>query len=234
MTANKSATNARVTPMTMLRLAVCTAVAAVICSCNILSPAAFLAMGPTKTPAMYELEDRPTVVFVDDRNNAIPINSSRVRRGIADMVSKELMAQDLLSRTISPRDAMSLARQRDREGNLMSMGAIGQAVGAEQLIYIEMLSFRGSLDNITPRPSAVCRLKVIDVVTRTRLFPPAGGEKDWQQVPVLGLPMSLELYRHSEGRRQIELSLTTAIADKVAKLFYKHVPDALGSRLTPQ
>ncbi len=234
MTANKSATNTPVAPMIMLRLAVCAVVAAVMCSCNILSPAAFLAMGQTKTPAMYTLEDRPTVVFVDDRNNAIPINSSRIRRRIADDVSSELMAHELVTQTISPRDAMSLARRRDREGNLMSMEAIGQAVGAEQLIYIEMLSFRGSSDNVTPRPSAVCRLKVIDVVTRTRLFPPVGGETDWQEVPVLGLPMSLELYRNSEGRRQIEQSLSAAIADQIAKLFYKHIPDELGSRLTPQ
>ncbi len=208
--------------------------AAVLVSCNILSPAAFLAMGQTKTPAMYTLEDRPTVVFVDDRNNAIPINSSRVRRRIADNVSSELMAHELVTETISPRDAMALARRRDREGNLMSMGALGQAVGAEQLIYIEMLSFRGSVDNVSPRPGAMCRVKVIDVVARTRVFPPVGGDSDWQDVGALGAPMSLELYRNSEGRRQIEQSLSAAIADKVTKLFYTHVPDELGSRLTPQ
>ncbi len=234
MTANESANNTRVTPMTMLRLAACVAVAAVLCSCNILSPAAFLAMGQPKTPAMYELEDRPTVVFVDDRNNAIPINSSRIRRGIADNVSDELMAHELVTQTISPRDAMSLARNRDREGNLMSMEAIGQAVGAEQLIYIRMVSFRGSSDNVSTQPSAVCHVKVIDVVTRTRLFPPGDGETDWQQISVVGQRMSLELYRHSEGRRKITDSLSATIADQVAKLFYKHVPDELGSRLTPQ
>ncbi len=234
MTANESVTNTPVAPMAMLRFAVCAVAAAVMCSCNILSPARFLLMGPTKTPAMYTLEDRPTVVFVDDRNNAIPINSSRIRRRIADDVSSELMAHDLVTRTISPRDAMSLARRRDREGNLMSMEAIGQAVGAEQLIYIEMLSFRGSVDNVTTRPAAACRVKVIDVVTRTRLFPPAGGETDWQEVPVLGLPVSLELYRSAEGRRRIEQSLSVVIGDRIAKLFYKHIPDELGSRLTPQ
>lgn len=228
MTANESAT------MTMLRLAACASVAAVLCSCNILSPAAFLAMGQTKTPAMYQLEDRPTVVFVDDRNNAIPINSSRIRRGIADNVSNELMAHELVTQTISPRDAMSLARNRDREGNLLSMEAIGQAVGAEQLIYIRMISFRGSSDNLTNRPAAVCHVKVIDVVTRARLFPPGGGETEWQEVSVIGQTMSLELYRYTEGRRKITDSLSATIADQVAKLFYKHIPDELGSRLTPQ
>jgi len=234
MTAHEPATTTRIALVAALRFTACAVVAAVMCSCNILSPAAFLAFGETKTPAMYELEDRPTVVFVDDRNNAIPINASRIRRRIADDVTRELMAHELVSLTISPRDAMALARRRDREGDLMSMEAIGEAVGAEQLIYIEMLSFRGSVDNMTPRPGAMCRVKVIDIVARTRAFPPVGGESDWQEVGALGVPMSLELYRNSEGRRQIEVSLSAAIADKVTKLFYKHVPDELGSRLTPQ
>lgn len=219
------------------RLATVTAAvitAVTLASCNILSPAAYLAMGQPKAPAMYELEDRPTLVFVDDRNNAIPINSSRVRRQIADDATKQLMKLELVTVTISPRDAMALSRNRDREGKLMSMGEIGAAVGAEQLIYIEMLSYRGSPDNVTPRPSAACRVKVIDVVNRIRLFPPPDAEKPWQEVIVQGPPVSPELYRTSNGRRQIEQLLAAEIADKVTKLFYKHVPDELGSRLKPQ
>jgi len=208
-------------------------VAAFLGACNILQPAAYLAMGQPKVPAKYELENRPTVVFVDDRNNAIPINSSRVRRAVADDVTRQLMSRKLVMMTISPRDAMALSRNQDRQGKLMSMGAIGETVGAEQLIYIEMLSYRGSPDNVTPRPSAACRLKVIDIVNKTRVFPAPGADKDWQDVIVQGAPVSPELYRSSAGRRQIEQMLAAAIADGVTKLFYKHIPDELGSRLTP-
>ncbi len=210
------------------------AVAAFLGACNILQPAAYLAMGQPKAPALYELENRPTVVFVDDRNNAIPINSTRVRRAIAEDVTEQLMTRKLVTVTISPREAMALSRNRDREGKLMSMGALGEAVGAEQLIYIEMLSYRGSPDNVTPRPSAACRVKVIDVVNKSRLFPAPSGEKNWQDVIAQGAPVSPELYRSSAGRREIEQLLAAAIADKVTKLFYKHIPDELGSRLTPQ
>ncbi len=215
-------------------LVITASVAAFLSACNILQPAAYLAMGQPKAPAKYVLENRPTVVFVDDRNNAIPINSSRVRRAIADDVTKQLMSRKLVMMTISPRDAMALSRNQDREGKLMSMGEIGEAVGAEQLIYIEMLSYRGSPDNVTPRPSAACRLKVLDIVNKVRLFPVPGAEKDWQEIIVQGAPVSPELYRSSAGRRQIEQMLAAEIADKVTKLFYKHIPDELGSRLTPQ
>ncbi len=215
-------------------LVITASVAAFLSACNILQPAAYLAMGQPKAPAKYVLENRPTVVFVDDRNNAIPINSSRVRRAIADDVTKQLMSRKLVMMTISPRDAMALSRNQDREGKLMSMGEIGEAVGAEQLIYIEMLSYRGSPDNVTPRPSAACRLKVLDIVKKVRLFPAPSAEKDWQEIIVQGAPVSPELYRSSAGRRQIEQMLAAEIADKVTKLFYKHIPDELGSRLTPQ
>ena len=61
------------------RVVLCGVVMGAMSSCNILSPAAYLAMGQDKAPAKYVLEDRSTVVFVDDRNNAIPVNSTRVR-----------------------------------------------------------------------------------------------------------------------------------------------------------
>ena len=215
-------------------VAITVLVAASMGSCNILQPAAYLAMGQAKAPAKYVLEERPTVVFVDDRNNAIPINSSRVRRAVADDVTNQLMSRELVTMTISPRDAMALSRNQDREGNLMSMGALGEAVGAEQVIFIEMLSYRGSPDNVTPRPSAACRLKVIDNVNKVRVFPAPGAEKEWQEIIVQGAPVSPELYRSSAGRREIEQMLAATIADKVTKLFYKHIPDELGSRLTPQ
>ena len=217
-----------------LAVVITVSVAALLSACNILGPAVYLVKGQPKVPAKYVLEDRPTVVFVDDRNNAIPINSSRARRAIADDITRQLMSRKLVMETISPRDAMALSRNQDRAGKLMSMQSIGEAVGAEQLIYIEMLKYRGSPDNVASRPEAMCRLKVIDIVNKTRLFPPPGADNHWQNVSARGATVSPELYRSSAGRRQIEQLLTAAIADRVTKLFYKHIPDALGSRLTPQ
>ena len=43
--------------------------------------------------------------------------------------------------------------------------------------------------------------------------------------------VSPELYRNSQGRRKIQEMLSLALADQVAKLFYKHIPNELGSRL---
>ena len=202
--------------------------------CNIITPAAYIAMGQPKAAARYQLEDRSTVVFVDDRENAIPANASRVRQEIADKVSKDLLEQKILTNVISPRDAMALARSHDRQGNLLSVEALGEAVGAQQVIYVEMASFRGSVDNQAPRPAAACMVKVVDVEQRRRLFPPADVEKASEEVFALGEPMSQVLYRSSQGRRQVEQTLADLMGDRVAKLFYKHVPEELGTRLNPK
>jgi hypothetical protein len=215
-------------------LVVSTAACALMGSCNILGPAGYLAFGQPKAPALYEPQDRSTVVFVDDRNNAIPMNATRIRREIADKVSTDLMEQEIITDMISSRDAMATARNRDRDGELMSIDAVGAAVGAEQVIYIEMISFQGSPDGYSPRPTASCRLKVIDVPNRVRLFPAPDAEQPFFPVTVVSPPISPELYTSNEGRRQIESILALLLGDQIAKLFYKHVPDELGTRLDGQ
>ncbi len=210
------------------------AAALVLGSCNILGPASYLAFGKPKVEAQYQLLDRPTVVFVDDRSDAIPLNATRVRRTIADKISTELMARDLVTNVISSRDAMALARQRDREGRLLAIGDIGDAAGAEQVIYVQMVSFLGSPDGYTPKATASCRVKIIDVARRSRVFPPPDAERAWHDVTVEAPLGSTAQYRTRSGRRQIEQMLALLTADQVAKLFYRHVHEEVGSRLRPR
>ncbi len=210
------------------------AAALVLGSCNILGPASYLAFGKPKVEAQYQLLDRPTVVFVDDRSDAIPLNATRVRRTIADKISTELMARELVTNVISSRDAMALARQRDREDKLLAIDDIGDAAGAEQVIYVQMMSFLGSPDGYTPKPTATCRVKVIDVARRTRLFPAPDAVGAWREVAVVVPVISREQYRTASGRRQIEQMLALLTADQVAKLFYRHVHEEIGSRLQPR
>jgi hypothetical protein len=200
-------------------------------SCNILGPATYLALGQEKVDAEHELQDRPTVVFVDDRRNAIPLNSQVTRRAIADGVTRELMERELVTKMISPQDAFALARQRDRDWELLSIGTLGEGVGAEQVIYIEMLTFLGSPDGIRPQLTASFTVKVVDVTARRRLFPDPASEVDARELSVMSSVQGLESYRSEQGRRELQNVLGGLVADRVAKLFYRHVPDELGTRL---
>jgi hypothetical protein len=198
-------------------------------ACNIVGPAAYIIHGPPQVDAVYTLQDRPTVVFIDDRENLV--NPVSLRRAIADKVSEDLMVKKLVTRTISPHDAMALASRRDTSRDVMPIDAIGRAVGAEQVIFIEMLAFSDHLDGKVPQAVSITRVRVIDVEHRRRLFPPDDARDPAHTVHVVTREFSAEMYRSRATRHQIYESLAQETGDQIAKLFYRHEPRELGSRL---
>ena len=204
--------------------------------CNIAGPLTYLAMGAPKIPAECELADRRTVVYVDDRANVIEANAPAMRIAIAEQVSEELMTRKVLSpeMTISPGDTLALVRSHDRHSELLPIDAIGRLVGAEQVIYVEMAQFSLTPDGVTPRPTAACRVRVIDVNNRERLYPSA--DETAQTARQVGSQLNEiddSLYRSASSRRSVYGKLAERVGKDVAKLFYRHDSRDLGERLTP-
>ncbi len=118
----------------------------------------------------------------------------------------------------------------------MPIDAIGRAVGAEQVLFINMVAFSLSPEGITPRPSGACQVKVIDVENRERLFPIEDGSfasSSGYPVQVAMRDVSLERYRTTSSRRLIGEQLANEIAEQITKVFYRHVPRELGRNLNP-
>ena len=222
----------RITRLTSM-LGLVAAAGASLSACNILAPAAYILGGQDKVDAQYALPDRPTVVFVDDPKNLLPDRS--LRRIIGDKVAQDLMVRKLVTTTISSGDALAVA-SRESYGQKMAIDAIGRAVGAEQVVFVDMVSFSLSPEGFTPRPSGACQVKVIDVANRERLFPTAddglSGASSYP-VQVAMREISLERYRTTSSRRQIREELANEIADQITKVFYRHVPRELGRNLNP-
>jgi hypothetical protein len=208
--------------------------AIIVAGCNIAGPVAYFIEGPPTRAAQYTLLDRPTIVFVDDRANTIGTNAPAIRRAIAEKVSEDLMVKKLVTTTISPRDAMGVVATSDRHGELMPIDAIGRAVGAEQIIYVQMLSFSGTSDGATPRPTAVCRVRVIDVVERTRLFPPPDTEEASRLMEVQTREIDPAMLRSAASRLKVYQALADETGEQIAKLFYKHEVKELGGSLEPR
>lgn len=197
--------------------------------CNLVSPIAYILAPEPKIEALYALEDRPTVVFIDDRENRVsPI---ALRRVIADRLSQELMMRKVVTKTISPRDAEVAARQRDRYDNMLSIDAIGRAVGAEQVIYIEMQNFQQRTDRYTLKPWAKCKVRVIDVTNRVRLFPSAESGEIAHPVQVQMGEMRPEQYNSRATRNQIAQALANEIGTTISRLFYEYSESKLGTNL---
>jgi hypothetical protein len=206
-------------------------VAACAVGCNIVAPATYLIAGPPKIPAEYILEDRPTLVFVDDRGNAMASNANILRAAVAETTSQELMERAGLSTTISPRDAIAYAASRDRHQNLIAMDELGRAVGADQIIYVQMMTFRDTDDGVSPRPIAACQVRVLDVVNRVRLFPAEEEQQAARPVSVKLPPVDPSAFRTQSNRLKIHRALAEELGEEIAKIFYKHEYKDVGERL---
>lgn len=196
--------------------------------CNVVGPVAAVAAGPPKIDARYTLADVPTVVFIDDRQNLVsPVT---LRRLIADKASQELMAEKLVTTTINPQDAILIASRSDRSGALMDIEAIGRAVGAQQVIYVQITQFADTPDGYTPIPTGGANVKVIDVTSGQRMFPGPDMAAGYP-IKSAGKPIDPSLYASRPSRMKIYESLSQQLGDEVAKLFYKHEYVELGGRL---
>ena len=203
-----------------------------VAACNIVAPAAYLAGGLPKLDAQYTLRDVPTLVFVDDRRNRIR-GSVNWRRIIADTTSQILMDKELVKTTISPQAAMTLATQHERNSKILSMEEIGTMVGATQIIYVEMANFQNSPDGYTPRPTAACYVRVIDLEKHERVFPaPDAQEADGsREVHVVSRPVDPEVFQSRLTKDKVYEGLAAELGQQIALLFYKHEVKDLGGNL---
>jgi hypothetical protein len=132
---------------------------------------------------------------------------------------------------VDPRDAMGAVLARDKHSELMPIDAIGRAVGAEVVIYIEMLGFT-ELGGQASQPQSAVTVRVIDCVNRMRLFPPAD-----QQTPHVVQANTTQVdpstMASPSARLKIYQLLAENTGDRIAKMFYRHEVRELGDRLGP-
>ncbi len=194
-------------------------------ACNIVTPVAYILEGPPSNDAQFTLPDRKTVVFVDDRKNVL--SRTQLRTAIGDKVAGDLMQQELVSETITTRDAVAVARRDENMDNPLPISEIGEKVGAEVVIYVRVTSFMIAEPGGNPIPNATAMVKVIDVTNRARLFP-EDKENPGISVASQMKEVSQDLYQSTTGRRQIEDKLADELGNRIAKVFYKHEKVELG------
>ena len=98
---------------------------------------------------------------------------------------------------------------------------------------IEMRARTTMPDGIQPRLVSSCRVKIVDLVSRERVYPPAGADSEYRTVRSLSDIMGLEKYNSEMGKRELQMHLAELTGQNVTKLFYKHRPNEIGSRLKP-
>lgn len=206
---------------------------AILASCNIVTPVAYAIDGPGQIDAEYTLQDKKTVVFVDDPRNILP--RTALRTAIGDAVSFDLMQRELLTSTVATRDAIAISRAQNGSttSKLMSIEAIARALDASQVIHIQPTIFdlAGRSDSQGLRPTATVRVKVIDVDTRTRVYPGPAVLPEGRELTSTIRESNTGALQSRAARTQIEDELARKIAVEVARLFYKHDRIDLGENL---
>jgi hypothetical protein len=201
--------------------------------CNIITPVAYVIEGPGTIDAEFELSNKKTVVFVDDPNNIFPRTALRATLG--DAVSFTLMGEEVLTSTVPTRDAIAISRSRSEgvAGRLISIEAIGRALDCGQVIYIQPTIFdlAGRSDMQGIRPTAIARVKVIDIDTKTRAYPVAEVLPEGREVTATIREASSDLLRSRAGRAELEDALAKKLAIEISRLFYKHDRIDLGENL---
>lgn len=140
--------------------------------CNIVGPVMMVAQGPGEVEKVYELDPNlKTVIFVDDPANKIAQRRTRAQIGEAAQNALMRRKKVLEANMIDTRSAMSVAANGD---DTLSVTEIGEAVGADIIIYALVTRFEITGRNVELDPVSEVEVKVFDVANHARLFPPAG------------------------------------------------------------
>ena len=224
-------------PTTILARAALASLAIATCAlvpgCNIVTPVAYAIDGPGKIDAEYTLTNKKTVVFVDDPLNILP--RTALRTAIGDAVSFDLMQREILTSTVATRDAISVSRNGAgaNADKLLPIESIARALDASQVIYIRPTTFdiAGRSDNQGIRPTAIVRVKVLDIDAKERVYPANDRMPDGREVTATIRENDTNVLRTRAGRSQVEDALAQRIAREVGQLFYEHDRLDLGENL---
>ncbi len=185
--------------------------------CNIAGPLVGVASGRGSQEAMYTLNPKlPTLVYVDDRGSRLGRSSLRVL--ISETAGKELLKHDLVEDAISTQGAIAFARTEPVD-DPYTVEEIGESVGAQQIVYVEVAGFGLSVDGVTLQPLASAWVRVVEVgATPARVWP-----QDASAFEVAArLRQTGEAQLVDASRRSLQDRLALELADAIAKLFYKH------------
>ncbi len=176
---------------------------------------------PQKVKALYDLPPRKTVlVFVDDVLNPLeyqPVKMELTERLNAHLIQKKLVAD------IVPYEMIVQWTSRTTDLDRLSVSEVGQALGAELVLYVHLDKFRVKEDERSPlwHGQMATTVRVVDVYAG-RLWPqdrPEGYAVPQVETPTADNPSA------SYGA-EVTRQLTEAMAEEIINLFCDHTVPA--------
>ena len=207
----------------MLLVALTLLACATLSGCQVLGALAAKGMGPTATPAQYVPRTIPTLILAEHSaaSGVDDVSSQDIGRRTAELWELHKLAPLI---DLSRLEELKMRHASDYSS--MSVVAIGRALGAQQVLYIDVRDNHdesaGGSDTI--RATAAARVRMVDVATGQTLWPADAAD---------GYPVDAETEFQARGEGVSESSqmeeVRGTLANKIIKLFYEHLPDNPGS-----
>ncbi len=185
--------------------------------CSILGLAAYKFTPPPRTSAKYVLPQEPTVVLIENFRDPAQHEID------AQQLTKAVLIDLKRFKTVPLVDDLAVQQLRDRDKAAlakMSIPAVGRAVGAKQVIYVDLI--RNTIDMEAGRQmvkaSLEVRVKVVDVAT---------GASRWPNEVEQGWPLSMETPWVSIDNNTNEVMFLQRIQEdmgvQIGKLFRSYI-----------
>jgi hypothetical protein len=187
-------------------------------------------ISPEKTPAVFDLPVRRTVILVDDTSNQLgdPTHTGVIaQRMLFDFVQSKKLTQE---QTVSYRFVRDLEGKLGTEFERTPVDQIGRELGADQVIHVNIDYVQMSVQPGIIEPKAIVTLKVIDVNKAIRLFPEPSPvtDIDGLETSKRGYRITVELPRvvmmeiDSGTQNLLFRTLSEQIGYTASRVFYKH------------
>jgi hypothetical protein len=177
-----------------------------------------VAFGAPAVDAKFEPPKQPTLVLVENYldQDADAADGDVVARTVGDKLHEHAELE-----VVNPDKIVPLRTEQAATFHEMSIPAVGRAVGAKQVVYVNLVESESSADptGAAVHATATARVRVVDATTGDVLWP-KGQPKGWE------LSAKME-YDTSDSPRKQEMrgELLSQLSDEISKLFYKWKPD---------
>lgn len=193
---------------------VCVLLLSVCGGCNIVG---FVASAvPQKIEAKYVPPKTPMLVLVENQQN--PGMAIAEADQLTGFICDELAAYEVAP--LVEQKKLTKLRDSNENANRMTISQIGKAVGAEQVLYVDLrrLNVSGMRDGIPSHGRIEAVVRVVDVKTGKTVFP-AMGQSGW--------PISMETPMAALGQRDvnedaIRESLLFSAGTAIGRLFHDY------------
>jgi hypothetical protein len=175
-------------------------------------------IGQLWEPAKYELKKVPTLVLVENYRvpDEMQLDGDQLAHQIGDELKKEAKVD-----VVDPDKVVPLREEDPTKFHSMTIPEIGKAVGAKQVIYVDLKqsAVTADISQSVVHAEALAQVRVVDVETGSTLWPASASHGQELEAKADYDPSDTS---HAASMRT---DMLTQLSSRIAKLFHRWQPD---------